>query len=129
MSNSWKDPNNEFRTSPEFELKEIPTIVEYGTVSKFESHEFMQKKKEQSKYAKIIENWFMLSVYNYAMDARGRFGVTWDVAKSNSSFLSVLGNFKASLPNPCVRVQASHLLTKSLIRQDMSKQNERSVCP
>ena len=47
MSNSWKDPNNEFRTSPEFELKEIPTIVEYGTVSKFESREFMQKKKNK----------------------------------------------------------------------------------
>ena len=28
----WKDPNNEFRTS-EFKLTEIPTILEYGTVS------------------------------------------------------------------------------------------------
>ena len=49
MSNRWKDPNNEFRTSPEFELKEIPTIVEYGSVSKFASREFMQKKKKRTK--------------------------------------------------------------------------------
>lgn len=27
----WKSPDNEFRTNPEFKLKEIPTIVDYGT--------------------------------------------------------------------------------------------------
>ena len=30
--NSWKSPENEFRKS-EFKLTEIPTIVDYGTVS------------------------------------------------------------------------------------------------
>lgn len=31
--NRWKSPDNEFRTNPDFKLKEIPTIVDYGTVS------------------------------------------------------------------------------------------------
>ena len=30
----WKSPDNEFRKS-EFKLTEIPTIVDYGTVSTF----------------------------------------------------------------------------------------------
>ena len=32
--NRWKSPENEFRKS-EFKLTEIPTIVDYGTVSTF----------------------------------------------------------------------------------------------
>lgn len=31
--NRWKDPNNEFRINAKFKLTEIPTIVDYGTVS------------------------------------------------------------------------------------------------
>ena len=31
-NNRWKDPENEFRKSV-FKLTEIPTVIEYGTVS------------------------------------------------------------------------------------------------
>ena len=34
MFDRWKSPDNEFRKS-EFKLTEIPTIVDYGTVSTF----------------------------------------------------------------------------------------------
>lgn len=36
--NRWKSPDNEFRTNPAFKLKEIPTIVDYGTVSELDVH-------------------------------------------------------------------------------------------
>lgn len=33
---SWKDPNCSFRTDPQLRLTNIPTLIEWGTVSRSE---------------------------------------------------------------------------------------------